>query len=105
MAGTVPEYVSNTVAASSVCWLSGVNTTTCIIMRILDFRRMWVCIWRILTTEYFFFRNDSKLFLLQYLKHVFWRVTVPVTVVFLFYISLTLVWLQRIAGFPVPVQA
>ena len=66
---------------------------------------MWVCIWRILTTEHFFFRNDSKLFLLQFMKYVLRRVAVLVTLVFLFYISLTLVWLQRTAGFPVPVQA
>ena len=66
---------------------------------------MWVCIWRILTTEHFFFRNDSKSFLLQCMKHVFWRVTVLVMLVSLFYIFLTLFWLQRTTGFPVPVQA
>ena len=104
MAGTVPEYVIDTVAASFVCWLSRENTTTCIIKRIMDFRRMWVCIWRTLTTEQFFFCKDSKLFQLSFMKYVFQRVTVLVTVVSLSHLSYTIL-APADHRFPVPVQA
>ena len=60
---------------------------------------MWVCIWRTLTTEQFFFRKDSKLFRLSFVKCVFSASDSARHVSVLILLFLTLYWLQRITGF------
>ena len=60
---------------------------------------MWVCIWRTLTTEQFFFRKDSKLFRSSYMKYVFSASDSARHVSVLILPFLTSDWLQRITGF------
>ena len=60
---------------------------------------MWVCIWRILTTEQFFLRKDSKLFRSTFMKYVFSASDSARHVSVLSLPFLTSYWLQRITGF------